>query len=176
MTDAAAEPDDFDRLHAFTAERGYSRWKALVIFLVGCIPALLVAMATQGGNGTVPIIALLLVVGPTTLMLIWALRDRDAQEARELGMWVRVVQRAGEFGAGAKIRRELPEVPPAEEVDRISLRDTATEYRETLTPMIASPGLLGLRITAYRYWYVVGSLVVTVIAAVTLVIVGPSFR
>jgi hypothetical protein len=175
MTDATAEIDDLGRLSEFTAERGYSRWKALVIFLVGCIPALLVAMATQGRNGTVPIIALLLVIGPTAALFIWTLRDRDAQDARELGMWVRVVQRAGEFGVGAKIRRELPEVPPAEEVNRISLRDTATEYRETLTPLIASPGVLGLRIAAYRWWYVVGSLIVTVLAAVTLVIVSPSF-
>ena len=175
MTDAPAEIDDLGRLSEFTDKRGYHRWKALAIFLMGCIPALLVAMATQARAGTVPIIAILLVVGPTAALLIWTLRDRDAQHARELGMWVRVVQRAGEFGTGAKIRRELPEVPPAEEVDRISLRDTALEYRETLTPMIASPGVLSLRITAYRYWYVVGSLIITVIAAVTLVILSPSF-
>ena len=175
MTDEPVEIDDYARLGEFTQQRGYSRWKAIAIFLVGCIPALLVAMATQGRNGTVPIIAVLLVVGPTLLLLIWTLRDRKGQDARELGMWVRVVQRAGEFGVGAKLRRELPEVPVQEEVDRINLHDTATEYRETLTPMIASPGVLGVRITAYRYWYVVGSLVITVIAALTLVIVGPSF-
>src|SRR5215217_1697212 len=130
MTDVPAEVDDFDRLSQFTIERGYSRWKAIVIFLIGCIPALLAAMATQGRNGTVPLIGLLLVTGPTALMFLWTLRDRDAQEARELGMWVRVVQRAGEFGVGAKIRRELPEVAVQEEIDRINLSDTATEYRE----------------------------------------------
>ena len=176
MTDVPAEVDDFDRLSQYTVERGYSRWKAIVIFLIGCIPALLAAMATQGRNGTVPLIAVLLVIGPTALMFLWTLRDRDAQEARELGMWVRVVQRAGEFGVGGRIRRELPEVPVQGEIDRISLSDTATEYREALTPLISSPGILGLRIAVYRYWYVVGSLTVTVIGALTLVVVSPSFR
>ena len=176
MTDTEAEVDDFARLAEFAQQRGYSRWMALVIFLVGCIPALLAAMATLGRNGNLPLIAILLIVGPTTLLLIWTLRDRDAQEARELGMWVRVVQRAGEFGVGSKIRRDLPEVPVQEEIDRINLRDTATEYREALTPMIASPGLLRLRITTYRFWYVIGSLVITIIAALTLIILSPSFR
>ena len=175
MTDASAEIDDYGRLEEYTRQRGYKRWVALVIFLVGCIPALLAALATQGRNGSVPIIGALLIAGPTLLLFIWTLRDRAAQDARELGMWVRVVQRAGEFGIGAKLRRDLPPVPPPEELDRINLNDTATEYRETLTPVVASPGILGLRIATYRYWYVLGSLVVTVIAALTLVIVGPSF-
>ena len=145
---------------------------AVVIFLVGCVPALLVAMATQGRNGSIPLIAFLLVVGPTALLLFWTLRDRDAQNARELGMWVRVVQRAGEFGTGGRIRRELPEVPVQAEIDRINLRDTADEYSEVLTPMIASPGMLNIRVSVYRYWYVVGSLVITLVAAITIVIVG----
>ncbi len=103
-------------------------------------------MATQGRNGSIPLIAGLLIIGPTALLLIWTLRDRDAQNARELGMWVRVVQRAGEFGSGGRIRRELPDVPIAAEIDRINLRDTADEYSETLTPMIANPGVLSLRV------------------------------
>jgi len=175
MTDTPAEIDDFGRLADYTQERGYRRWTATAIFLVGCIPALLAAMATQGRNGTLPIIAALLVIGPTLLLLVWTLRDRGAQDARELGMWVRVVQRAGEFGIGSKLRRDLPEVPVPEEIDRISLSDTAAEYRETLTPMIASPGILGIRIATYRYWYVIGSLAITLIAAVTLLIISPSF-
>src|SRR5690349_21054294 len=144
MTDPVEEIDDFARLAEFTEKRGYRRWTAIVIFLIGCIPALLAALATQGLNGSLPLIAVLLIVGPTALLLIWTVRDRDAQHARELGMWVRVVQRAGEFGVGSKLRRDLPEVPVQEEIDRINLNDTATEYRETLTPMIASPGILSL--------------------------------
>jgi hypothetical protein len=172
--DEPYQPTDFERLEEFAHNRGYRRRMALAVFLVGCVPALLIVLVTQGRNGSLPLIAGVLVIGPTLTLLLWTLRDRDAQEARELGMWLRVVRRAGDSGGAARLRRELPEIPPDEELDRISLRDTATEYREKIEPLIASPGILSFRITVYRYWYVIGAVAVTVVAAVALVVFSPS--
>jgi hypothetical protein len=177
MSDGIEEPyapDDLERLEALTQKRGYRRWMAIALFLIGCLPALLVALVSQGRNGTLPLIGALLVIGPTLVLLLWTLKNREEQDARELGMWVRVVRRTGELGVGGRIRRRLPPVPPPNEIDRIDLGDTADEYREVLTPMIAGQGGLNLRIAAYRYWYVVGGLIVTVLGAVALVVFSPN--
>jgi hypothetical protein len=174
-TEAVYQPDDLERLLALTEKRGYRRSTAITLFVIGCIPGLLVAMATQGRNGTLPLIGAALVIGPTLVLLLWTLRNRDGQDARELGMWVRIVRRTGELGVGARIRRQLPPVPPPHEIDRISLGDTADEYREVLTPMLASAGGLNMRIAVYRYWYVIGAMIVTAIGAVALVVLSPNF-
>ena len=97
-------------------------------------------LATQGRSDSLPLIAALLVIVPTGVLLFWTYRDRDGQEARELGMWVRTVRRARESGGVDRILRELPDVPDANEIDRINLDDTATEYRDALTPLVSNPG------------------------------------
>jgi hypothetical protein len=171
--EAPYQPDDLERLQEYAQKRGYRRFTALALFLAGCVPALLVALVTQGRGGSLLLIAALLVVGPTGVLLIWTYRNREGQEARELGMWVRTVRRSRESGGVDRILRELPDVPDANEIDRIELDDTATEYRETLTPLVSNPGILSVRIAVYRYWYVVGSLLITSLAAVTLIVFSP---
>jgi len=172
-SDAPYQQDDLERLQEYTRKRGYRRFTALALFLAGCIPALLAVLVTQGRSSTLPLIAALLVVVPTGVLYLWTYRDRDGQDARELGMWVRTVRRARESGGVGRILRELPDVPDAHEIDRIDLDDTATEYRDTLTPLVSNPGVLRVRIAIYRNWYVVGSLLITVLAALTLLVVSP---
>jgi hypothetical protein len=174
ISDAPYQPDDLERLQEYARQRGYKRFTALGLFLAGCVPALLAVLATQGRS--LPVIAAFLVIGPTVVLLAWTYRDRGAMEARELGMWVRTVRRARESGGVDRILRELPDVPDANEIDRINLADTATEYRDALTPLVSNPGVLSLRIAVYRNWYVVGSLVITLLAAVTLIVVSPPPR
>ena len=170
--DSPNQQDDLERLQEYTRKRGYRRFKALALFLAGCVPALLAVLVTQGRSNTLPLVAALLVIVPTGALYFWTYRDRDGQDARELGMWVRTVRRARESGAVRRILRELPDVPEDNEIDRIDLDDTATEYRDALTPLVSSPGVLRVRIAIYRNWYVVGSLLITLLAAVTLLVVS----
>jgi hypothetical protein len=171
--DVPYQPDDLERLEEYTRKRGYRRFTALALFLAGCVPALLAVLVTQGRSGSLPLVAALLVVVPTGVLFFWTYRDRDGQEARELGMWVRTLRRSRESGDVRRVLRELPEVPNENEIDRIDLDDTATEYRDALTPLVSNPGVLRLRIAIYRNWYVVGSLLITLLAAVTLLVVSP---
>ena len=96
--DAPYQPDDLERLQEYARKRGYRRFMALALFLAGCVPALLVVLATQGRSGSLPLVAALLVIVPTALLLFWTYRDRDGQDARELGMWVRTFRRAARVG------------------------------------------------------------------------------
>ncbi len=162
-------PTDLERLATDARERGFKRNIAVAIFLVGCLPALFVVLLRPPAGEGILLIAALLVFTPTALLLFWIVRDSEGQAAREVVMWLRVVDRAIGSAPWAVPFKELPDVPADEELERVRLNDYAVELRDTIGPLVAGGGL-NVRIAIQRFWYPFQAVVVGVLLAVLLVV------
>ena len=161
VMDADRSELDWGRLAQICAQRGFKRIFAVGLILVSCVPAAaLVIVRTPTGSDSV-LIAALVVMVPTGVLLLWSRRDREGQSARELLMWVRTASRSEvELPAEAAATfRDLLEGPHWFET-------AARDVRESLTPLVAAPGLLPLRIAIYRSWYPVLWLVISLLFVV----------
>ncbi len=163
-------PPDLERLAAYARQRGFKQRVAVAIFLIGCLPALIVILLRPPAGGGELLVGALLAFTPAALLLLWTVRDRRGQDAREIVMWLRVVDRAVSSAPWAIPYKELPDVAPDDELDRVSLRDLAVDLRETIGPLVAGGGL-NVRIGVQRFWYPVQALIVGLFAAVIVVVV-----
>jgi hypothetical protein len=166
-------PVDLERLAAYARRVGFRRNVAATIFLIGCLPAAAVLVLRGPSGEAAPLIAALLLFTPAALLLIWTTRDRVAQDAREIVMWLRVIDRASTSAPWLIPHRDLPDVPPDDELPRVRLDDVATELRETISPLVAGGGL-SARIFIQRFWYPIQALVVSGIVAIVVLVLLPA--
>jgi hypothetical protein len=169
-------PTDLDDLLAYAQKRGFRHIVAVAIAAVGCIPGLIVALlrpAGPVGNTEMLLIGAIFVFVPTALLVLWTYRDSAGRSARELVMWLRTVRRAMTDDPPAIARNELPDVPAKQELGRVSLVELARDFRDYLEPLVASPGILGVRIAIYRWWYVLIWVVSSILLVVGLVLFAP---
>jgi hypothetical protein len=162
------EPRGFRKdLAKLWARRGFRRRVAAGIIIVGLIPVTALVLIRPPTAADAPLIAAMFVFLPAALLLVWTVRDREAQAARELVMWLRSVSKSDvELPAEAAAAFGDPSDRPP------SLSETAEEVREALAPLVTAPGVLAVRIAIYRFWYpilwlVLSLLVIGLYAAAT---------
>jgi hypothetical protein len=161
-------PPELEALLASAHNRGFRRWVAIGIGVIGVIPAIAVAAFPRPGTDSAPLIAALVAFGPAALLLVWTVRDRDGQAARELVMWLNSMRRAAARESVDIPLDDLPPTPRGGELGRANLQSQALEYRDALEPLVANRRALAVRIAIYRYWYVVLWLVLSVVFAVAV--------
>ena len=167
-------PTELEALLAAAQKRGFRRWVAVGIGLVGSIPAIAVAALARPDTDPVPLLAALLAFGPAALLIVWTVRDQHGRAARELVMWLNSLRRAAAKDAVDLPFDDLPDTPRAIELERLDFRSLALEYREVLEPLVANRPALSIRIAIYRYWYVAVWLLLSVIlAAAVLTLARP---
>jgi hypothetical protein len=169
-------PTDLDDLLAYAQKRGFRHLIAVAIVAVGCVPGLIVALLRPPvsiDNAEMALIGAIFVFVPTALLILWTYRDVTGRAARELVMWLRTVRRAMTEEPPAIARDDLPEVPGKEELGRVPLVELARDFREYLEPLVASPGILGVRIAIYRWWYVLIWVISSVLLVIGLVLFAP---
>jgi hypothetical protein len=169
-------PPELDDLLAYAQKRGFRHLIAVAIAAVGCVPGLLVALlrpAGPVGNVDMLLIGAIFVFVPAALLVLWTYRDVAGRAARELVMWLRTVRRAMSDDPPAIARDELPDVPRTSGTERVPLVELARDFREYLEPLVASPGILGVRIAIYRWWYVLIWVVSSVVLVIGLVLFAP---
>jgi len=149
--DATTHEDRYDRLIKLCDERGYNRLSPILLVVVGLIPAVLLLLTRSASNDDTLLIAGLFVLVPAVLLVRAAMRDRDAQGARELQMWVRVVSKA----RPADIPRGIDEDFNQVTTDNPQFAEVALDVRDKMAPLVGAPTSLAIRIFIYRYWYAV---------------------
>lgn len=161
VMDADRSGLNWDQLAQICSRRGFKRLVAVALILAGCVPAIALVIVRTPTAGDSLLVGTLVVAVPTLVLLLWSKRDREGQSARELAMWVRTASRSGvQLPAEAQAAfRDLLIGPQWFET-------AARDVRESLTPLVAAPGLLALRIAVYRNWYPVLWLVISVLFAV----------
>jgi hypothetical protein len=169
-------PTELDDLLAFAQKRGFRNFVAVAIAAVGCLPGLAVALlrpAGPVGNTEMLLIGAIFVFVPTAMLVLWAYRDVGGRAARELVMWLRTVRRAMTDDPPAIAATDLPDVPRKDELGHTSLVELARDFRDYLEPLVASPGVLGVRIAIYRWWYALIWVVSSVVLVIGLVLFAP---
>ncbi|HUR16108.1 MAG TPA: hypothetical protein VMZ33_02375 [Candidatus Limnocylindrales bacterium] len=167
-------PPDLERLANYARSRGFRRYVAITLLVIGCVPALLIVLLRPPvGQGTI-LVAALLIFTPAALLLLWTVRDGEGQAAREVVMWLRVIDRAVTSAPWLVPYKELPAVPDDSELPRVRMGDLAVDLRETISPLVASGGLT-FRILVQRFWYPLQALALGLLLAVALTVVLPNF-
>lgn len=164
---------DLERLADYARQRGFKRNVATTIFLIGTLPASPVVLLRPPATDGILLIAALLVFTPVALVLVWTVRDREGQAAREVVMWLRVIDRAVTTAPWAIPYKELPDVPPDEELPRVRLDEFAVELREAIGPLVSGGGL-NVRIGVQRFWYPVQALALGLLLALIVAVVLPN--
>jgi hypothetical protein len=169
-------PTDLENLLAFAQKRGFRNLIAVAIAAAGCIPGLVVALlrpAGPVGNTEMLLIGAIFVFVPSALLVVWTYRDAGSRAARELVMWLRTVRRAMTDDPPGIAADDLPEVPRRTDLDRVPLLELARDFREYLEPLVASPGILGVRIAIYRWWYVLIWVLSSLLLLIGLLLFAP---
>lgn len=164
--DADESAVDWARLAQISSRRGFKRLVAVALILAGSAPAIALVVIRTPGYGDAPLIATLLVAVPAAVLLLWTMRDREGQYARELTMWVRSASRS---------EVELPADAQAAFHDLLdgpgSFATAALDVRDALSPLVAAPGLLPVRMAVYRFWYPIAWVAISVILVVAFFVV-----
>jgi hypothetical protein len=168
--EATTKESRYEQLIRLCSGRGFSRLSAVLLVTVGLIPAVLLTLTRSPTNDDTLLIAGLFVLVPTVLLVRAAMRDRDAQGARELVMWLRVVSKAEPWQVPQGLDRDFNQLT----TDNPQFAEVALEVRDQLAPLVGAPTTLAIRIAIYRYWYAIIWIVISLILVGVYLVVFPT--
>jgi len=160
--EATTQETRYEQLIRLCSSRGFSRLSAVLLVVVGLIPAVLLTLTRSPSNDDTLLIAGLFVLVPVVLLVRATMRDRDAQGARELVMWLRVVSKAEPWQIPKGLDRDFDQLT----TDNPQFAEVALEVRDQLAPLVGAPTSLAVRTAVYRYWYAVIWAVISLILVV----------